>query len=38
MVRDRYESPKVEIVEMHIVQAVLSSSFTGENINEWEDM
>lgn len=34
----RYESPKVEIIKMHIEQAVLASSFTGEDINTWEEM
>lgn len=33
-----YESPAVEIVEMEIGGAVLMASFTGENINDWEDM
>lgn len=33
-----YESPSVEILEMKTEQAVLSSSLTGEGINEWEDM
>ena len=33
-----YESPRLEIVEIEIEQAVLSASFTGEGINEWEEM
>ena len=33
-----YESPRVEIVEMETEQALLSASFTGEGINEWEEM
>ena len=33
-----YESPVVEIVEMGTGSAVLMTSLTGENINEWEDM
>ena len=33
-----YESPCMEVVEIHTEQAMLSSSFTGEGINEWEDM
>ena len=33
-----YESPQVEIVKIETEQPVLSSSFTGEGINEWEDM
>lgn len=38
MKTDRYESPAIEIIEMEVGQAVLSGSFTGEGINEWEDM
>ena len=38
MVKDNYESPAVEILKMQLEQAVLTSSFTGEDINEWEDM
>ena len=38
MKTDRYESPAIEIIEMEAGQAVLSGSFTGEGINEWEDM
>ena len=37
-IENMYESPQGEIVEMVIGQAVLSSSFTGEGINQWEDM
>lgn len=33
-----YESPQLDIVEIETEQAVLSASFTGEGINEWEDM
>ena len=33
-----YESPVVEIVEIETGGAVLMASFTGENINDWEDM
>lgn len=33
-----YESPAVEIIKMTVEQTVLSSSFTGEDINDWEDM
>lgn len=33
-----YESPQLEIIEMKTEQALLSSSFTGEGINGWEDM
>ena len=35
---DRYESPKVEILKIEVEQGLLSSSFTGEGINNWEDM
>ena len=35
---DNYRSPEVEIIEMQAEQAILSSSFTGEDINDWEDM
>lgn len=38
MERDRYQSPAVEIMEMQTMQPVLTGSFTGENINEWEEM
>lgn len=34
----QYKSPEIEIIEMQLEQAVLNSSFTGEGINEWEDM
>lgn len=33
-----YESPRLEIVEIEVEQAVLSASFVGEDINEWEEM
>lgn len=33
-----YEAPYMEIVEIHTEQAMLNSSFTGEGINEWEDI
>lgn len=38
MEKDKYESPSVEILKVETDQAILASSFTGENINEWEDM
>jgi len=38
METDRYESPAMEIVEMQTMQPVVTGSFTGENINEWENM
>ena len=38
MVKDIYESPAVEILKMELEQAILTASFTGEDINQWEDM
>ena len=38
METDRYESPAIEILELEVEQTVMSGSFTGENINEWEEM
>lgn len=38
MEKERYVSPAMEIIEMQTEQAILTSSFTGEDINEWEDM
>ena len=35
---DRYETPITDILELEASQPVLSASFTGEGINEWEDM
>ena len=35
---NEYESPVAETVEMETEGAVLMASFTGENINEWEEM
>jgi hypothetical protein len=35
---DRYGSPEIEIIEMQAEQTILSSSITGEDINDWEDM
>jgi len=35
---NEYESPVAETVEMETGGAVLMASFTGENINEWEEM
>lgn len=34
----KYESPEIEIIKMLVEQAVLSSSFTGEDIYDWEEM
>jgi len=28
----------IEVMEMEIEQPLLTGSFTGEDINEWEDM
>ena len=33
-----YKSPQVEILKMVVAQTILTSSFTGEAINEWQDM
>lgn len=33
-----YKSPKVEILKMEVAQTILSGSFTGEGINEWQEM
>jgi hypothetical protein len=33
-----YESPMIEIVGMETGQAVLTASFTGEEIYGWEDV
>ena len=33
-----YKSPQVEILKMVVAQTILTSSFTGEEINEWQDM
>jgi hypothetical protein len=38
MGNEKYKSPKIEIIEILAEQTVLSSSFTGEDIYEWEDM
>lgn len=38
METDRYESPAMEIVEMEVEQPIFSGSFTGEDINELDDM
>jgi hypothetical protein len=38
MENNRYESPNVEIIKMQVEQSLLISSFTGEDIVEWEDM
>lgn len=38
MEKEKYESPSVEIISVAIDQPVLTGSFTGEDINEWEDM
>lgn len=33
-----YKSPQVEILKMVVAQTILTSSFTGEGINEWQEM
>ena len=38
METDRYESPAIEILELEVEQPVMSGSFTGEGINDWEEM
>lgn len=38
MENEKYESPSAEIINVVVDQPILTSSFTGENINEWEDM
>lgn len=38
MKKERYESPSIEILKLELEQEILTSSFTGEDINEWEDM
>jgi hypothetical protein len=38
MENEKYESPSVEVINVVVDQPILTSSFTGEDINEWEDM
>lgn len=38
MEKGKYESPSVEILKVETDQAILTGSFIGEDINEWEDM
>lgn len=38
METDIYESPSIEILTIEVEQAILTTSLTGEGINEWEDM
>ena len=38
MENEKYESPYVEIIKVEVDQPILTSSFTGEDIYEWEDM
>ena len=38
MKKERYESPSIEIMKLELEQEILTSSFTGEDINEWDDM
>ena len=35
---ENYEVPRIEIYAIEVDQAILTTSFTGEGINEWEDM
>lgn len=38
MENEKYESPCVEIIKVEVDQPILTSSFTGEDIYEWEEM
>ena len=38
MENEKYQSPSVEIIKVEVAQPILTASFTGEDINEWEDM
>jgi hypothetical protein len=38
MENEKYESPYVEIIKVVVDQPILTASFIGEDINEWEDM
>ena len=38
MENEKYQSPSVEIRKVEVDQPILTASFTGEDINEWEDM
>ena len=38
MKTDRYDSPSIEILRIEVEQTILTTSITGEDINEWEDM
>lgn len=38
MENDKYKSPAIAIIKIEVEQALLVASFTGENIEEWEDM
>lgn len=38
MKNEKYESPCVEIIKVEVDQPILTSSFTGEDIYEWEEM
>lgn len=38
MENEKYESPSVEIINLAAAQPILTASFTGEDINGWEDM
>ncbi len=38
MENEKYKSPSVEIINVVVDQPELTSSCTGEEINEWEEM
>ena len=38
MENEKYDSPSVEIIKVEVDQPILTSSFTGEDIYEWEEM
>lgn len=38
MENEKYKTPAITIIIIEVEQALLASSFTGEGINEWEDI
>lgn len=38
MKKERYETPAIGILMFEAEQTIMTTSFTGEGINEWEDM
>lgn len=38
MENDKYQSPAITIIKIEVEQALMVASFTGESIDEWEDM